>query len=195
METVPVSCNHCGASLQVPEWARFVTCRYCNSQLEIKRTESTITTEVLARIDQNTAAMAEDLHALRQESELERLDREWGQRQAALFMRDKYGNTSRPNAASGIVVAVIMGGFGVVWTIIASVISGTISAGAHAAGAPAPFSMLPCVFPLFGLFFIAMAVGICIKTAGKARQYEREEALYQAKRAELLSRDRSDSAR
>jgi len=36
----------------------FVTCRYCNSQLEIKRTESTITTDVLTRIDNNTTSMA-----------------------------------------------------------------------------------------------------------------------------------------
>ena len=82
MDLTPVTCNHCGASLQVPPAARFVTCRYCNSQLEIKRNESTITTEVLQQINQNTASMAEDLHAIRRETEIERLDREWNQKRS-----------------------------------------------------------------------------------------------------------------
>jgi DNA-directed RNA polymerase subunit RPC12/RpoP len=65
MQLTPVNCNHCGASLEIPSAARFVTCRYCNSQLQVHRSETTITTEVLQRIDQNTASMAEDLQAIR----------------------------------------------------------------------------------------------------------------------------------
>ncbi len=182
MELTPITCNHCGASLEVPPNARFVTCRYCNSQLEIKRTESTITTEVLHRIDQNTTSMAQDLQAIRRESEIERLDREWAARQGQLMTRDKQGNAARPSATTGIVMAVTVAGFGILWTIIAF----AMSAGAHSFGAPGPFQFISCIFPLFGILFVAGAIAMGIKTALAANRYNDEERQYLARREELL---------
>ena len=205
MELVPVTCNHCGASLEISDGARFVTCRYCNSQLEIKRTESTITTQVLHRIDENTASMAQDLHALRRESELERLDREWNQRRAALMIKDKHGNQTTPTTAGGIAGAFIMGVFGLFWTIFAFVITSPSSApsfpsfpGMPASAFPAhqsfgPPPIIHFLFPLFGVFFMAAAVVIGIKTTTAARQYEDEQRQYQLRRRQLLEQQESES--
>ncbi|MFM7607050.1 MAG: hypothetical protein ACKO8Z_17870 [Prosthecobacter sp.] len=33
METLFVSCNHCGAPLQIGKGTRFVTCQFCQSNL------------------------------------------------------------------------------------------------------------------------------------------------------------------
>ena len=120
MDITTVSCNKCGAALQIAGTARFVTCRYCGAQLEVKRTESTISTEVLDRIDQRTADMAEDLDAIRRETQLERLDREWALRRDSLMSRDKYGRTRTPSVAGGLVMMLVTGGFGVFWTILAA---------------------------------------------------------------------------
>ncbi|MEI8196841.1 MAG: hypothetical protein WCI73_13155 [Phycisphaerae bacterium] len=184
MDLTPVACNHCGASLQVPPTARFVTCRYCNSQLEIKRTESTITTEVLQQINQNTASMAEDLHALRRETEIERLDREWNQTQAALLIKDKDGHVSTPTATGGIIGSVIMGGFGLFWTIIAFAITAPDS---HFPPGFGPPPIIHIIFPLFGVLFIVGAIIMGIKTAAAASRFEEQKGQYQARRRQLLS--------
>ena len=183
MELTPVTCSHCGASIQVPDSARFVTCRYCNSQLEIKRTESSITTEVLQQLDRNTAAMAEDLHAIRRETELERLDREWNERRDSLLVRGRGGNTSVPTVAGGLAVIFIMGGFGLFWTIMAA----ATTSGAHHAGAP---GILPCAFPLFGVLFIALAIFQGVKTITAAGKYQDEESEYQRRRQEVIDQNK-----
>ena len=185
METTQVSCNGCGAALQVPEGARFVTCRYCNASLEIKRTESAVYTETLQRIDQRTAEMAEDLNVIRHEHEVERLDREWAERSVGLMSRSKDGTSTPPSMVGSIIVMVIMGGFGLIWTVIAFGITGA----GRAMGAPAAVS----VFPLFGVLFVILAIVLGLVGITKARRFQQEQQEYQRQRGEMLSR--GDDAR
>ena len=49
MELISVSCNHCGAPLEVPPGANYVTCAHCGSRLAVKRTGSAVYTELLER--------------------------------------------------------------------------------------------------------------------------------------------------
>ena len=108
MELESLSCNKCGASLEVPPTAKYATCRHCRSQLVVKRTGSAVYTEVLNRIDTRTERMAEDLEALRLQSELDRLDREWEQVEHDWWSR---GSLSAPEArarSAGMRVAVIL---------------------------------------------------------------------------------------
>ena len=186
MELSTVSCNKCGAVLQVTDSARFVTCRYCGSQLEIKRTDSAVYTEVLDHIDQRTAEMADDLDAIRRETELERLDREWALRRDSLMIRGKNGSTSRPSVIGGLIMMFVVGGFGLFWTIMAF----AITAGASHAGAPGAVA----IFPLFGILFILGAVVMGITTMSKASTYDREEQEYQQRRTQILARS-SDRAK
>jgi LSD1 subclass zinc finger protein len=180
MELTPVTCNGCGAALQVPEGARFVTCRYCNASLEIKRTESTVYTETLQRIDQRTAEMAEDLGAIRQEHEIERLDREWALRRAGFMKHGKDGSTSEPTIVAGVMSIVIGGGFGLFWTVLAF----AITSRGVGIGAPGPVM----IFPLFGVLFIAGAVVMGLVTISRAMRFKQEQQNYQRQREEMVSR-------
>ena len=72
-----LSCGNCGAPLQVPNNASYVTCLYCRSSLAVKRAGGAAYTEVLDRIDERTERMSEDLTAILLHNELERMDREW----------------------------------------------------------------------------------------------------------------------
>jgi hypothetical protein len=186
MELIPVTCNHCGAALQVSDAARFVTCRYCNSQLEIKRTDSAVSTEVLQRIDQNTAAMADDLHVLRRDSELERLDREWDQRRQGLMTRRRDGSSAAPAAAVGYIMIFGGGLFGLVWVIIASLIAGGIGFALHSHGGSV-VSFLPCIFPFLGLLIIGVNTAFGIFIIRAASKYKQEEQQYLRSRAQLLA--------
>ena len=78
METLSVRCNHCGAPLQVSEGTRFVTCQFCKSSLEVKRTDSSVFTEEVARIADHTEKMSGSLEVITVQNEIEKLDREWG---------------------------------------------------------------------------------------------------------------------
>lgn len=178
MQATSVSCNHCGAALDVGPGARFATCGYCGSRLEIHRTVSAVYTEVLDRLDQRTEQIAEDVDALRRHAELEALDREWQLRREGMMTKGKDGKLHRPTAAVGLIGAVVMGAFGLLWTIVAGGIAGTASG----MGAPSVFM----VFPLFGVVFIVAAVGTGISTVVKAGEYQRAEEAYQKRRAELL---------
>jgi hypothetical protein len=170
MGTQAVSCNNCGAPLEVGEQTRYATCAFCGSQLGIHRSGNAVYSEVLERISRDTADIADDVEVIRLQNELERLDREWLLEREQHMMRGKHGRTYRPSRAGGVVAAVVMGGFGVLWTGLA------VSMGA------------PFFFPLFGLVFIGFAVFVCISSVTKAGAYARGEQTYQARRDEVLRR-------
>ena len=91
MKVISVSCNHCGAPLEVPKKARFVTCKYCSSRLAIKATESATYTEVLEAIGERTEKIAQDVETIKLQNRLERLDREWQTDRRRFMTRDKHG--------------------------------------------------------------------------------------------------------
>jgi uncharacterized Zn finger protein (UPF0148 family) len=64
MEILSMSCNKCGAPLQVPTGTNFVTCTYCKSALAIHRTGNAAYTEVLAGIDRKTDQILEHVEAI-----------------------------------------------------------------------------------------------------------------------------------
>jgi DNA-directed RNA polymerase subunit RPC12/RpoP len=182
MQTTPLTCQNCGAPLDVPPTARYVTCSHCGSRLEIKRTPSAVFTEVLDRLDERTAAMADDLDAIRRDSEIERLDREWAARAAELSTRSKNGAISPPSKAGGFILIFVMGGFGLLWTIMAFAITGT---GAAAVGGP--FKIAACIFPAFGILFIVLAIVQGIKMLGDTSTYTTERRAYEDRRRQLLA--------
>ncbi len=79
-----VRCNECGAVLQVPPSARYVTCNHCNIPLEVHRTSVATYTEApigprppAREYDPAWQEMAARLEALERQNELARIDREW----------------------------------------------------------------------------------------------------------------------
>lgn len=170
-QVVSVTCNQCGAPLQVPESTRFLTCAHCGSRLEVQRSSGAVYTQVLESIGQATQQIAADVDAIRRQNEVERLDREWMMRRNDLMVTGKGGRVSKPSAAGAAIGAIIALVFGIFWIGLA------VSKGA------------PAFFPLFGLIFIAAALVGGIKSIIRAGQYDDEERSYRQRRDGLLRQD------
>jgi DNA-directed RNA polymerase subunit RPC12/RpoP len=106
MELSPVACNNCGAPLQIPAAAQYVTCQHCSSQLEVKRNESVAWTEKLEQIetiDRRTEQLVNQMAQLRFETALSRIDRWWDREEQLYMVGDQHGNRHRPNALGSVV--------------------------------------------------------------------------------------------
>ncbi len=167
METLSVRCNHCGAPLQVAENTRFVTCQFCQSSLEVKRTDSSVFTEEVAKIAENTGRMAESLEVITVQNEIEQLDREWGIEQADSMVNGRNDTRSPGNPLFGLAFAVF---FAVVCFGMAS-FSGSF-------GAPGIFQLVP-----IGMGVFALVAGVMGTVKGQAR--DEAQSRYQQRRTEL----------
>jgi hypothetical protein len=167
LQIASISCNHCGAPLQLPEETRFATCSYCGARLEVLHQGGAAYTRVLDDIDQRTKRIEASVDEL---NHREQLDREWMLSRDQYMIRGKNG-ASLPTGGGGgaIVGSVFMVIFGVIWTCLAA------SAGA------------PFFFPLFGVVFIIAAIVGGVSAATKASDYSRAEENYQRNRRQLLS--------
>ena len=166
MQLLSVTCNHCGAPLEVPESAKFVTCTHCSSRLAVQRSGGAAYTEVLEALEQRTEQIAGDVETLKLQSELDRLDREWMLERDQYMVQDKHGRRHFPGKAGSILVMVLMIGFTILWMAIAAASSPLVS--------------------LFGLLFIAAAVVVFITRLHKADEYERRRRRYERRRAQIL---------
>lgn len=70
-------CDSCGAPLQVPSTANFVTCQHCQTALSVKRDNSIHYTQILEDIYEKTQELGERIDAISGWHEVEALDRKW----------------------------------------------------------------------------------------------------------------------
>ena len=174
--TPSVSCNKCGAALQVSEVAHFVSCRHCGASLEIRRSESALWTEI-SRLDQRDKEISHDVGSLQRDVEINRLDLEWAHRREQLMIKGRYG-PFRPtveNGKRGIFYGVLGSAFGLACGVFFLCLAG--SSGIMA--------------------FVVSVVGACIilaiscaggsQTISAARVFDREEAEYLRRRNALLN--------
>lgn len=117
-----------------------------------------------------SATLDAHLQTIQFQNELARLDREWEMEQEKYVVRGRYGTRRAPNAGAGLLAALVVGGFGLFWTITAA------SMGA------------PVFFPIFGVIFILIGVGAGITETVKAGEYQQAQQQYQQRRNELLAR-------
>ena len=167
-QTVSVRCNHCGAPLEIAAAARFLTCTYCGSQLEVHRSGGAVYTEVLHDIHARTQRIERDVADIKRQNAVEQLDREWEIRRQSYLVRRKDGSSDVPTAAGGIVAAVIAVVAGIGWLILTS-----------AMGAP-------WFFALFALLFIMVGLFGAVSTLSKASGYTSAESQYRRQREQLL---------
>lgn len=170
METLSVRCNHCGAPLNVGPETRFVTCQFCASQLEVKRTENSVFTEEIARLARTTGQLAESLEIIELQNEIERLDREWSTRQEAAAGNGERG--AAPKSTAGAV-------FGLLFAVFFAVVCFGMAAAAGSHGAPGIFALVPVGMGVFAL--VAAVAGIA-----KAQATSSSRDDYQQQRAALL---------
>lgn len=163
METLSVRCNHCGAPLQVSDATRFVTCQFCQSSLEVKRTESSIFTQEVARIAENTGKMAESLEVIALQNEIEKLDRELGLDHML----------SEKKNASGPAAKIVGTMFGVFFTVVCIL----MATGFSKAGAGI-FTIVPLGMSVFGIVISISSLRSALNENSAHSTYqERREAL------------------
>lgn len=168
MRIQSVSCNHCGAPLDVSPKTRYATCAFCGSRLEIHRSGNAVYSEVLEQVAARTEQIADDVETIKLQNELERLDREWAMGREHYMIRGKNGEYNVPSSGGSIAGAVIAGLFGIFWITMA------ISTGA------------PWFFPCFGIFFILFAIFAAVFGSRKAGAYQSAQREYESRRRELL---------
>jgi ABC-type Na+ efflux pump permease subunit len=105
------------------------------------------------------------------------------------MMTGRYGQRYLPTAGGSAIGGVVIVGFGVVWTLIASVMAfgANRAFSGHETG-PNVFSIIPCVFPLFGVLFVTVGIVMSVKSHQKAGEYQQAEQSYRQKRAEIHTR-------
>lgn len=170
-----VACNNCGAPLQVPEGANFVTCVHCNTQLSIKRTGN-------ARFTEAIEDLREQVEKLTRQNELEALDREWELEKESFMVANKHGRRHLPTKTGSLIGGVVIAVFGLFWTTMAF---GITSKASHFGGGFGP--AFSC-FPLFGLVFVAGGIAMSIYAYRKAGDYEQAHRRYKRRRREVLKK-------
>jgi len=185
MKTINLTCNHCGAPLEVAEGTNFVTCRFCSSRLAVEHSDSAFYTRVIEAIEQQTNALSQDLETIKVQNEIERLDREWQMQREQLCHRGKDGQLREPTVTASIFGSVIFALFGVFWLIM----------GGTAASGGGDKSMLS-IISLVGFGIIVLAVVGAIRGLPKARKFEDSKVSYESRRRRLVAdlgrRDRND---
>ena len=118
--TLSVNCNHCGATLEVDENTRFVTCKYCHSSLAIQSTGTAVFTQVLEKLEAQTGQIAGNLKVIARQNELEQLDREWNLTREDLRVNGWKPPRELPIAVGGAGGMAVGIGGGLAWTIFAA---------------------------------------------------------------------------
>jgi LSD1 subclass zinc finger protein len=156
-----INCGNCGAPLQIPETAQFVTCNHCSTSLAVKRMESVTLTEKLEqtneRLDQTERRLAEMVYR----NELAGETRRWERQRETLMVTDKHGNKSKPSGLAGFFV------------LIASIIISLVASNA-----------------VGGLAFLFIFVGIFafIVSSIKQQEFEKAHRRHKERRQEITDR-------
>jgi hypothetical protein len=105
--------------------------------------------------------------------ELARLDRDWERERDRYLVTGRSGARYVPTVAASVVTGVIAVSFGVLWIATAASLMNGLRA-----------------FPLLGLFFVALGLGVSVSSFRKAVRYRRAYEAYRRRRAELVARGR-----
>jgi hypothetical protein len=169
MKTIAISCNHCGAGLNPPDDARFITCSFCGTRLQVCHEGNAYFSRVMEAIAQDTAKMSGDLDVIKIQNEIERLDREWALEREKYVIRNQDGTTTGGRVEGGFAALVIM----------------IIVMGALAMSVILFSGKMPIlgIAPLVGMFFIVMQV---YEAHQKGSLLEKAQARYNERRVLLL---------
>lgn len=133
--------------------------------------------------------LAAQLEEVQFQNELAQVDREWEREREKYMVVGKYGQRYLPTTGTSAIGGVIMVGFGLVWTIGASVMAfGVNQVFSDHEMAPKAFSIIPCLFPVFGVLFICLGIVLSVHSHRKAREYQQAERAYRRRRADVHAR-------
>ena len=171
MQVESLSCNKCGAPLDVPATVDFLTCGHCGSRLVVKRTGSAHYTETIEQLSKRAERMEEDIDRLALENDLERLEREWQQEREQYMVRGKDGSLSEPGNALALQIGI-------------GVFSGLLML--IAIGYFAPWGAAAAPLWLIVLLFVAFTVWSIVDARMKLTRYEAAMREYERHKAEIV---------
>ena len=182
MKLLALNCNRCGAPLEVPQKAKFLTCTFCGTQLSVQRSGGAAYTEALEELGERTEKLVDDVEVLKLQGELDRLDREWTKHREQYMVRSEEGVMVVPNQSNARLGKVILVVFGVIFTLVSSfmALSVTLVGGF--------FGLLFMIFPFFGVGFIVLGVVTSNRHSKKAVEFEEARRAYEDERRELALR-------
>src|SRR5262249_48691929 len=94
------------------------------------------------------------------------------------MVTSRYGQRVIPTPGASLGMAVVIGIFGIFWTIMAA----SMFSGAPAEG---PFAAASCIFPLFGVLFTCAGIFIGLNAYVQAQEYQQALAAYQRRRSDV----------
>jgi DNA-directed RNA polymerase subunit RPC12/RpoP len=168
-----LTCINCGAPLEVPSEATFVTCSHCGSRLIVRSNNSVAYTEALDKLDKRTEHMAQDIDYIRAQNELQLLEREWELNRERFLIRSRDGTLSEPTSTSAVMalaIGMVVFIFMLSWFAFSS-ITGSF-----------PVSLL---VPVLFIFF---AMAGLVNAVIKARNYSNAKAEFENQRWELMQK-------
>lgn len=175
MQLIHLTCSHCGAPLEVPQEAKFVTCRFCSSRLVVEHSASAVFTRVIEALEQHAGDVSRDLETIKLQNQIEQLDREWQMDREQASRRGKNGRLQEPSVWGTVGGMAVLALFGLGWFTLWNV--------ASKAAWPHP---APAFFSLIGLGIVVFAVVGLILGIPRARGYANRKAIYEARRRKLL---------
>lgn len=166
MELETLSCNSCGAPLQVPESTNYVKCNHCSAELAVRRTQDVTFTEQVDKLVEHTEQLSDRIDELTMLNEMAALDRRWDMEREEFMVQDKHGRRRLPSEGRSIAAGVISVAGGIAWMVFAT---------GNGAGS----------FGLFGLVFIAIGIGSSVWGFKKAGAFRDAQKRYRRRRREL----------
>lgn len=168
IELQKLSCNSCGAPLEVLQSANFATCNHCSTQLAIRRTSTATFTEQLEGLATRQAELQERLRIAELDNQIARIDLEWQCEREQYLVGGNGGANQEPTETMPL-IGLIFGFVGVVMLLASILAIEWLGPG--------------LILVAFGLIYY------CWGTA-KVRGFKNAETRYQQKR-KYLTRERS----
>lgn len=173
MRLLALTCDHCGAPLEVPKQVSHFTCAYCETPLTVQHQGGAIFTATMEGIEKNTRAIAEDVDVIRAHHDLERLDQEWSE------YRERYVR------GSGLMVVPSTRGV-VLMAIAMTIVGATLFVGILA------FEMPSIVAVLFAIVYPIGAILVGIGAYANGRAFTKEFRAYRNRRRAIMQRLRDE---
>lgn len=118
MKIISLNCNHCGAPLDVPAKAKFVTCGFCSCRLQVQHTGNTYSTAVIEQLVEQTNQIQNDVDDLKRRAAIVELDERWRNQKLGLLVRNKQGRESVPTVIGTVIPGIMCLGFTLFLTAI-----------------------------------------------------------------------------
>ena len=167
-------CDNCGAPLEIPARAHRVTCLYCESSLEVLRTDSVVTTAVIDELRKRVTFSENEIRSIKLREQLNASDHQWKLILRQYGVREEIGRLHTRSEATSVLI------FGVTVSLISSgCLWWTWFIGIHRPTIALPLGLL-------GVPFGALAIHTGLTCRSRVAEFERARARHIKKRRALL---------